>query len=188
MTPAPWCADGIGTRMTFDPASRSEPVAETPAATRPRDPRQEALAAGLELARRATKVRTWDELKFILVNDTRALIPFDRSFLICHMGGVSDLEAINNQPTVEKKSELITKVRELGKRLRGVDRALVMFADDLKIEGVPEDVRLGLTEYAAYSGSTCLMVVPLAVYDHVVGHIVMEFLGPEGPGPLRKNF
>ncbi len=149
------------------------------------DPAKQALAIGLELAKNAARAPTLEDLQFILVNDTRALVPFDRSMLILHFDGDSRLVAANNQPALENKSEFVNRLNELAIDLMEVKRGLVLFPVEMKTEGVPKKAAASLTEYVTYSKCACLIVVPFSVQDHVIGHLLLEFFGDARPGQIE---
>lgn len=147
--------------------------------------RQRALATGLELSRNAVRAKTLDELQFVLVNDTRALLPFDRSLLIAHFSGKSSLVAANNQAKLDSKSEFVQRVGKLAPKLRAVERGLVLFARSLKADGLDPETAAELTEYIEYANCSCLIVVPLSVYDKIIGHLLLEFFGDTPPGEVE---
>ncbi len=157
----------------------------SPRIERPEDAGRQALAIGLELAKNATRARTLDELQFVLVNDTRALVPFDRSMLVVHFNRDSKLIATNNQPILEGKSDFVRRLNELAPVLRGVPRGLVLFSDELKMEDLPEHIADALREYVTYSKCACLIVVPLSVQEHLIGHLLLEFFGDSRPGQVE---
>ncbi len=146
---------------------------------------RQALATSLELAKNAVRARTLEELQFILVNDTRALLPFDRSILIVHLDGESAPAATNNQPKLEQKADFVKRVNTLSPFLKPLYRALVLFAGNPKTDDIPEESADKLRDYLAYSGCSCLMIIPLSVYDHTVGHLVLEFFGDVAPGQVE---
>lgn len=148
------------------------------------DPRR-ALAIGLELAKNATRARTLEELQFILVNDTRALLPFDRSLLIVHFGGKSDLAAVNNQPRLEPKSDFVQRVGQLAPSLKDVQQGLVLFAASSKSEGLSTATQEKLESYLRYSGSNELIILPLKFEDRVVAHLLFEFRDDVSPGEVE---
>jgi len=150
----------------------------------PGEYRRKVLAIGLEVAKNAVRARTLDELQFVLVNDLRALLPFDRSLLLEHFDGKSVLAATNNQPKLERKSDFVQRVNSLALSLQGLDRALVLMAQAPRPTDVPQAMGDALEEYMKYSGCVCLTLVPLSTYDSVIGHLVFEYFG-ELPGELE---
>jgi hypothetical protein len=149
------------------------------------DYRKQILAVGLELARNAVKARTLDELQFILVNDVRALLSFDRSFLVTHLGGKSVLAAANNQPRLDHRAEFVSRVNALAPKLKAVTRALALTKGGRPPEDIPPDIADALKEYQEYSDSLCLLIAPLPVYDGAAGHLVFEFFDEASPGELE---
>lgn len=149
------------------------------------DPARRALAIGLELAKNASRARNLEELQFILVNDTRSLLSFDRSSLIVHFDGKSSLAAATNQPQLEKKSGFVQSVNRLAEAVKPINRALIVFRAGNIAEEVPETAAAALRDFMEYSQSTCLMVVPLSVYDHTIGHLILEFFDNAVPGEVE---
>ncbi len=149
------------------------------------DPARRALAIGLELAKNAARSKTLEELQFILVNDTRALLAFDRSFLILHLGGESELTAANNQPKLETRSGFVHEVSELAPHLRNIDRGLILFAGKTPAQDLPPETAAALEAYIEYSKCSCLMAVPLLAFDQVIGHLMLEYFGDAAPGEVE---
>ncbi len=149
------------------------------------DPGKQALAISLELSKNAVRARTLDDLQFILVNDTRSLLPFDRSLLIAHMDGKSRLVATNNQPSVERKSDFVKRVNDLAQSLKTVERALILLGNAPKAEGVDEAAESALKDYIEYAECSCLIVIPLSSYDHIIGHLLLEFIDNKPPGQVE---
>ena len=93
------------------------------------DPKQRALAIGLEFSKRALEADSLDELFLILTNDMRTLIPFDRVLLVTHLGGQSKFAAATNQPVLQEKFDFYELVSELAGHLRGVDKGVLLSAN-----------------------------------------------------------
>jgi len=146
------------------------------------DYRRKALAIGVELAKNAARARTLDELQFILVNDTRSLLPFDRALLIAHFGGKSALVATSNQPRLEYKSDFVQRINKLAPGLKGVREGLVLFAGTPVKGDFSSDLAVQLEDYMSYSRCSCIMALPLLKYDDVVGHLLLEFFNDAAPG------
>ncbi|MBI4963400.1 MAG: efflux RND transporter periplasmic adaptor subunit [Desulfomonile tiedjei] len=149
------------------------------------DYRRKALAIGVELAKNAARARTLDELQFILVNDTRSLLPFDRALLIVHFEGKSALLATNNQPRIERKSDFVQRINEIAPALKGIREGMVMLAGTPVKGDLSPDLAAQLEDYMSYSKSSCVMVLPLLKYDDVVGHLVLEFFRDASPGEVE---
>lgn len=160
----------------------SNKTAGTPAGV---DYRQRALAIGIELAKNAVRAPTLEELQFILVNDSRALLEFDRSFLITHFEGKSVLDATNNQPTLEKKSEFVQSINKLAPKLREVRQGLVLLNNGKTGDGVSPESAAALAEYMNYSGCSYLIIVPFIVHDSVIAHLALEFFDNRAPGQVE---
>ncbi|MDQ7782092.1 MAG: efflux RND transporter periplasmic adaptor subunit [Desulfomonilaceae bacterium] len=151
----------------------------------PDDPRRRTLAIGLELAKRALRAANLEELLFILVNDSRALLSFDRSFLIVHSEGRSELVATSNQPYVEVKADLVKRVNKLAAAIKPVEKALVLLAGNLRLRDLPEETAAALQSFIEYSGCSTLMLVPINSGNNVVGHLLFEFFSETPPGEIE---
>jgi hypothetical protein len=149
------------------------------------DPRRKALALGLEFAKRAVRAATFEDLCLLLTNDIRALIQFDRSFLVTHLGGTSVLAAVGNQPVVEKKSRFRELAENLAREMRGVDQALLVSGPE-GLANLPETrvsgrARIALGEYLEFSNSVHLFCMPLIDDDRTVAHLFLEFFDTRPP-------
>jgi multidrug resistance efflux pump len=149
------------------------------------DYRRKALAIGVELAKNAARARTLDELQFILVNDTRGLLPFDRALLIVHFGGKSSLVATSNQPRLEHKSDFVQRINKLAPALKQIREGLVLFAGVPSKADLAPDLKAQLEEYLSYSKCSCIMALPLLKHDEVVGHLLLEFFKDAAPGEVE---
>jgi len=149
------------------------------------DYRRKALAISVELAKNAARARTLDELQFILVNDTRSLLPFDRALLIVHFDGKSALIATNNQPRLEHKSDFVQRINKLAPALKGIREGLLLFAGAPPRGDLSSDLKAQLEVYMSYAKCSCLMALPLLKYDDVVGHLVLEFFKDASPGEVE---
>jgi len=162
----------------------SGPTREREASTGATDPRR-ALAIGLELAKNAVRTRSLEELQFILVNDTRALLTFDRCMLIVHFGGKSNLAAVNNQPKLEPKSDFVQRVDGFASQLKEICQGRVFFASGPGPEGIPNSIQEVLDSYLIYSGSAELIIFPLIFEEQVIAHLIFEFQGDNAPGEVE---
>jgi multidrug resistance efflux pump len=151
----------------------------------PEDYRRHVLAVGIELARNATSARTIEEAQFVLVNDTRALLPFDRCFLAVHFRGRSEIAATNNQPGVERKSDFVQHANKFVAALKDLNRGLALLPGAAIPSDVPVEVSQSIREYMDYSKCSCLIIIPLSVYDHTIGHLVFEFFGTAPAGEVE---
>ena len=50
---------------------------------------------------------------------------------------------------------------------------------------VPVEIAESIREYLNYAKSSCLIIIPLSVYDHPIGHLVFEFFGAAAAGELE---
>jgi hypothetical protein len=151
----------------------------------PQDQRRRALATGFELAKNAIRAKSLDEVEFVLVNDTRTLLPFDRALLIVHFQGESRLVAASNQPRLEQKSDFVQRVNALSRLLKPVQRGLILFPGTVKPEGIPDESAQALLDYVAYSRCSSLVLVPLSTHEEVIGHLIFEFYGDAAPGEVE---
>jgi hypothetical protein len=153
------------------------------------DIKERLLVLSLELSRRALEAGSFDELCFLITNDIRALIPFDRSFLLTHLGGASEFAAAGNQPVLEKKSKFYDELNSLAVSLQGLERP-VLLSGRADIEKVPDDVlspdlKEALASYMEFSGCKGILCVPLRFNNETVGHLVLEYLEPKNPEELK---
>jgi len=143
------------------------------------DPKQRALAVGLELSKRALEAESLDELFFLLTNDLRILVPFDRALLITHVGGKSALVAASNQPVLSQKTSLYQAVSALAEHLTGVEKAvwLSSAAETIHLPDteLPASARERLADYMKLSGCAFLLGVPLRHNKSLLGHLLLEF-------------
>jgi len=161
-----------------DPSGKEDTVS-------PVDQRRRALATGFELAKNAIRAKSLDEVEFVLVNDTRTLLPFDRSLLIVHFQGESRLVSATNQPRLEQKSDFVQRVNVLSAVLKPVHRGLILFPGGAKPEGIPDETAEALLNYLEYSGCSSLVLAPLSTHEEVIGHLVFEFYGNAAPGEVE---
>ncbi|MBI5572898.1 MAG: efflux RND transporter periplasmic adaptor subunit [Desulfomonile tiedjei] len=153
--------------------------------TEPVLPQERFLALAVELCSRAVAAESVDEVYFILTNDLRILVEFDRCFLIMHLGGESRFVSATHQPVLDGKSRLQDVLEDLSRHLLLSDRPLVLsmtqetgsFAD----QGVPEEDVPAFQSYAELAGWKYLCCLPLTYNGSVVGHLLMEFLGDNAP-------
>ncbi|MFC1835987.1 hypothetical protein ACFL2Q_14915, partial [Thermodesulfobacteriota bacterium] len=68
------------------------------------DSREVVVAISLDFSKRLMEAESLEDLYFRLTNDIQVLMPFDRCFLVTHLGGTSKLVAAGGQPILEKKS------------------------------------------------------------------------------------
>lgn len=153
------------------------------------DPKQQALALALEFAKRVVEAESLDDLQFMLTNDARILVPFDRAFLITHLGGESRLAAVMHQPEISKKSHFSQLVNELAPHLRKVDKG-IWLSDKTDANMLPKDelapeIRDRLLAYLDQFNGFSLLCVPLKHNQIVLAHVVMEFDKRNIPGKVE---
>ncbi len=143
------------------------------------------VALALELSSRAVAVESLDELYFLLTNDLRSLVEFDRCFLIVHLAGESRFVSATLQPLLEGKSRLQDTLTELAGAIASVDRPLVLSADgetgSFLDQGVPREALTILQSYAELAGWKYLCCIPLQYGQSILGHLLMEWIGDTVP-------
>ena len=143
------------------------------------DPRHKALAVALEFTKRLFEVRNLDDLYFVLTNDIRALIDFDRAFLVIHMEGNSKVVSVGNQPLIETNTKFYEMASKLAFEIRDLKRGLFLSsksnAEALSDENVPQQAREALQKYLEFSGASYVFCVPLVSRDVSIGHLVLEY-------------
>ena len=159
------------------------------ASTEPADPKQKALALGLEFSKRAIEAESLDELFYLLTNDIRVLMEFDRALLVTHIGGTSRFVAATNQPVLQKKFELYDAVNALAGHLTHVERGVWLSgkAGSVKLsdEGLSATVQEKLESYIALSECSFLLCVPLKHNKALLGHLLLEFHGHTVPNQIE---
>ena len=161
------------------------PVQKPPEPKKTVDPRQRALALGLEFVKRCLQTNSLDDLYFLLTNDLRTLLPFDRSFLVTHVRGKSGVAAIGGLSKVEKTSKYTEAANHIADQLKTLDRGILISGQgNLPDEEIPNALRLSLEEYAKGSGASFVFFVPLTHRNLILGHLVVEFLEPAPPEQL----
>jgi hypothetical protein len=175
-----------------DVAKADEPaMSETPGfgAEESSQVKQKALALGLELSKRALETESLDELFFLLTNDLRILVEFDRALVISHLGGKSALLAVNNQPALQKKFKFYKIVSELAGSLKSVDRGVWLSAGadggDQSLEELSPDSRDKLKSYMERAGSSFIFCIPLKHNKAVLGHVLLEFYETKPPSRIE---
>lgn len=149
------------------------------------DPCQRAVALGLEFVKRCLQTNSIDDLHFLLTNDLRALMPFDRSFLMTHTRAESVLAAIGGLSKVEKTSKYTEAINEIAGQLKTLDGGILISGQgNLLDEEIPNDMKQALEEYPKASGSSFVLFVPLTHRNLILGHLVVEFLDPNPPDQL----
>jgi multidrug resistance efflux pump len=169
-----------------DSAQRQDEPVRT---AEPIDPRQKALALGLEFSKRAVESESLEDLFFILTNDIRALVEFDRAFLVTHAGGKTVFSAASNQPTLEKKSKFHRTILQLGKSVKDLNRGLLLSAQsdsmNLPDEDIDASVLAELDSYLDVSECEYLFCVPLNHRGSPLGHLFLEFHERKPPNRVQ---
>ncbi|MBM4328059.1 MAG: HlyD family efflux transporter periplasmic adaptor subunit [Deltaproteobacteria bacterium] len=170
-------------------AQQSELSMSGAAPTAP-DPRQEALALVLEFGKRCTEsAGRLEDLYLLLTNDIRAIIEFDRSFLVVHLGGASRVVATNNQPLIDRKSRFAEQALALAEGARDIRRGLLLSAKigvaGLSENDLPAPARDALSKYMTFSNAGYLFCLPLLKHGVPQGHLFLEFFQDKPPDQLR---
>jgi hypothetical protein len=179
--------------MPRDDAAKDDgaPPSESlgPAAEESAQVKQTALALSLELSKRALEAESLDELFFMLTNDLRILVEFDRALLITHMGGKSALVAATNQPALQKKFKFYEVASELAGCLESVDRGIWLSGDTdaakLSQEELAPEARDRLMSYMERAGCAFILCVPLKHNKAVLGHLLLEFYETRPPNRIE---
>lgn len=162
---------------------------ETGSGVKPVDPRENALAVGLEISKKCLQATSSDTLHYILTNDLRLLVEFDRALLITHMGGRSRFVAATNHPELKQKSEFFQETNRIAADIAALDRAVFLRADvradQLSREDLPPEIRDRLLDYVKSSKCSLLLVVPLPHPEGTVGHLLLEFYEQTVPDNIR---
>ena len=149
----------------------------------------QALARGMMFARRVhADAEDLSDVYLFLTNDIRALVEFDRAFLIVYLGGRPKCVAAHGQPSVEKKSKLVRQVNELGGKLKGLQQTLVLSEKQdvtkLEVKGLDSRAKESLKSYLTASRCSCLAAVPLQHERSNIALLVLEFFGDRVPDKL----
>ena len=140
---------------------------------------------GLGLAKRAISSKSLDELFFILTNDARAVIDFERASVITHLGGPSRLVATNNEPELNKQTEFVTRMNKLASLLRNHGTALLFSGrsihEDIPDGRIPGDLQKTLKSYIALSGHIRILLIPLIHDGAIISHLLYEFSSETDP-------
>lgn len=151
--------------------------------------KQRALALALELSKRSLDSASLDELFYILTNDLRSVMEYDRACLVVHLGGKTQFSAASNQPLLEKKSKFYQAVLQLGKQIKELDRGLLLSSenDSLNIPdlGLYPAAKIELKSYIQFSGCKYLFCLPLKTGKALIGHLIFEFLDNTPPTQLQ---
>jgi hypothetical protein len=143
------------------------------------DPRHKALALALEFTKRLFEVRNLDDLYFVLTNDIRALIDFDRAFLVIHMENNSKVVSVGNQPLIETNTKFYEMASKLAFEIRNLERGLFLSSksnsEAVADEHVPQKAKEALQEYLEFSGASYVFCLPLVSRGVAIGHLTLEY-------------
>jgi len=170
--------------------SNQQSAPDQPTIQKARDPQESGesehvLALLVEIARRAADQSSLDDLFFLLVNEFRSMLPFDRCFLVTHVGGKSSFVAASHQPTLETKSDVYRRVSLLAPHLIALEKGILLtkdVRDEHFADGVLGlEVRQALIAYVRDSRCSYFLCAPLVHRGSVVGHLLFHFFGETGP-------
>ncbi len=161
---------GIPQRKQIEATAGPEPAV---------DPRHKALAVALEFTKRLFEVRDLDDLYFVLTNDIRAVVNFDRAFLVMHLEDRSTVVSVGNQPQIETNTKFYDVANRLAFQISDLRRGLFLSgkpgAEIPYDENVSQQARQGLQDYIEISECSYALCVPLVNRDVPVGHLVLEY-------------
>lgn len=152
------------------------------------DPRHKALAVALEFTKRLFEVRNLDDLYFVLTNDIRAMIDFDRAFLVIHLDDVSKVVSVGNQPLLETNTKFYEIADKFAVEIRSLDRGLFLARESdtktLPDEHTPPEALEAMWKYIEFSGCSYVLCVPLITRGAPIAHLTLEYFSanPEQVG------
>lgn len=142
-------------------------------------PRPSIGAIAIEFCKRALAPGSVDTLYFLLTNDLRSIVPFDRCSMVVHLGGRSRLVAINNQPLLDKRAKFYDEMTGLSSRLRTMNNTLILPEDREAEQGVQAEADTETLEavqsFMAFAESSSIAVVPILYGTQAAGHLILEF-------------
>ncbi len=135
------------------------------------------------------EARSYEELCYLLTNDIRALIEFDRSFLIVHMSGESRFVGASNQPVLDKKSKFDDELNRLAGELKELKKPLLLKSPSdiaaLSDEELAPDLKKALAAYMQFAKCTGVLCVPLNYGEEILGHLLLESLDGRVPDQIK---
>lgn len=151
----------------------------------PADYRVRALERSVEFSQRAFSVPNLDGLYFLLTNDIRTIVQFDRCSLLMHLGRHSRLVAVNDTPILDKKPKLYKESNDLAEALKDMTKGLIVsraqIEDESFGEDLPDELVRRLRSYMALSGCEYLSALPLMSSGKPAAHILFEFFENNPP-------
>lgn len=137
------------------------------------------LNVAVSLARRALGSASLQELEYVLTNDTRSIVFFDRCSLIIHFEGRSRLSATSNEPTANSRTQFANMATELAKSLAEQAKPVLVYKDGAKAAAsssvISEETIAASRSFLQCAGSDRLVIIPLLINGIPIGHLVMEF-------------
>jgi len=139
----------------------------------------------LSLVKRALGATSLDELLFILTNDIRTLIEFDRASVITHIGGASRIAATSNETALNKRTDFFNRQNRMAEALVGQDSALLL-SDRIKDQSWPDlpispELKEAIKSYMDFSSFARILIIPLIHRQNLVGHLLLEFASNHRP-------
>ncbi len=151
-------------------------------------PSERLAAIAVELTARVASAGSLEEICFLLTNDLRALVEFDRCLLITHLGGRSTIAAATHQPVLDSKSPLFRELAGLSGTITRVDKPVVLGTTGpetpLREEETLDSIHAALRSYLDLSGARVLCCLPLVSNAVIPGHLIIEY---HGDPPPRKD-
>ncbi len=150
----------------------------------------EQLARAVQFAQNAqTESDSFEDMGLLLVNDIRALIPFDRAFLVTFIGGETKLFSATGQTQVNPKAQLSERLIDMATDLKDLKRTLMISPKgqkvSLSVEGLEDKATEGISDYCAFSQCQHLVILPLKRGRDTIGVIVMEFMEDDPPDSVK---
>jgi hypothetical protein len=143
------------------------------------------LALLVEISKRAADQSSLDDLYFLLVNELRSVLPFDRCFLITHLGGQSSFVAASRQPALERGSDVYQQLSDLAPSLKDLDKGILLTREaqdeHFSDSAVGAVAGKALISYIRYAQCGYLLAVPFVHKGSAVGHLLYEFYGEAAP-------
>lgn len=138
----------------------------------------------MEFCKRAMEAVSLDALGYILTNDFRVLVPFDRCSLVIHLGGSSRILAISGQPILDKKTDFYSHLKELFPFFKEIGGLVAIQRDPAPHVMVGELNKEALDAWTGFmeeSKSAVLVLLPIHAGNQLVGHLVIEFMDRVSP-------
>jgi multidrug resistance efflux pump len=153
------------------------------------DKKERQILLSLDLSKRALETESIDDLYFLIANDIRALLSYDRCMIVSHLGGVSQLVAAGNRPEVEKRAKIYEALERFGTVLRN-SSVPILLAGRNSVDDIPDDkldptTKEALTSYMEFSGCNGIFCVPLVNRKETLAHVILEYFDAGLPDQIE---